>query len=564
MARLSVILFLILTSIASIADTLDYNMMSRIPAKELFEKATAYSKCHREDTAAAYYLYTIGACSRESGDDAMLMSAKAYRELGKCYYNQGYYSKALEAFTNALKICDANGFTDQLPHLYNNIGSIYCTWNDLDTGLHYFRRGLAALGHRTNEDVYIKLLINIIGAECRLGNVEAAWKAYKPLSAHANRNPETGYYCLLNRGLILIAGNKPSDAKPHIAEAARFAEQKHLSPVMTGYTYSTLGDLLLPDNPDSAILCYNKALSLDVTPFMRRTLLKNMADIYRATSPRMADTYERQYLQLTDSLFDDNEINRTKGAQFLYETEKNYRRMEQLAAEKAEQAASIRSQRITIAVASVIIVIFLILIIMVIRRTIKLRDAYRNLFSHSKEVIEEERRSRERREALEGEIISLRAQLKIAENDTPVSGDSPRQQSYDRLTDTQKFEIETAIQSVVDRRREIFDCDFTIETLADLTGYNSKYISKIIKETTGNNFRAWINALRIREAQVRLLDTGNYGTYTISAIAQSVGYRSHGNFILLFKKATGLSPSAYQKMARADSCSSDDGGKPEE
>ncbi len=83
-------------------------------------------------------------------------------------------------------------------------------------------------------------------------------------------------------------------------------------------------------------------------------------------------------------------------------------------------------------------------------------------------------------------------------------------------------------------------------------GVNSKYVSKVINEAYGCNFRAFINEIRIREAQRRLLDTDRYGSFTIKAIAESVGYKSHANFILLFKKYVGISPSQYQKMATED------------
>ncbi len=82
-------------------------------------------------------------------------------------------------------------------------------------------------------------------------------------------------------------------------------------------------------------------------------------------------------------------------------------------------------------------------------------------------------------------------------------------------------------------------------------GVNSKYVSKVINEAYCN-FRAFINEIRIREAQRRLLDTDRYGSFTIKTIAESVGYKSHANFILLFKKYVGISPSQYQKMATED------------
>ena len=57
------------------------------------------------------------------------------------------------------------------------------------------------------------------------------------------------------------------------------------------------------------------------------------------------------------------------------------------------------------------------------------------------------------------------------------------------------------------------------------------------------------NTSRIKEVRKRLMDTENYSNYTIKAIAESVGYKSHANFVLIFKKYTGITPSMFQKMA---------------
>ncbi|MGM9866391.1 MAG: helix-turn-helix domain-containing protein [Lepagella sp.] len=53
-------------------------------------------------------------------------------------------------------------------------------------------------------------------------------------------------------------------------------------------------------------------------------------------------------------------------------------------------------------------------------------------------------------------------------------------------------------------------------------------------------------------AQRRILDVKHYGNLTIQAIAESVGYRSQSGFVQLFKKATGFTPSMFQKMVREE------------
>lgn len=97
---------------------------------------------------------------------------------------------------------------------------------------------------------------------------------------------------------------------------------------------------------------------------------------------------------------------------------------------------------------------------------------------------------------------------------------------------------------------EYCQSDFDLNRLAELVGSNTSYVSQAINEYYHVNFRNLVNRYRIREAQIRLLDTRKYGHLKIKAIAESVGYKSMTNFIDLFKTATGMTPSVYQKMAQ--------------
>lgn len=47
---------------------------------------------------------------------------------------------------------------------------------------------------------------------------------------------------------------------------------------------------------------------------------------------------------------------------------------------------------------------------------------------------------------------------------------------------------------------------------------------------------------------MRLSDLQGFGNYTVKAIGESVGYKVYGTFINVFKKATGITPSMYQKL----------------
>ncbi len=106
------------------------------------------------------------------------------------------------------------------------------------------------------------------------------------------------------------------------------------------------------------------------------------------------------------------------------------------------------------------------------------------------------------------------------------------------------------INSVMLTSEEIFSDDFSVNRLAELVESNRTYVSQVINDRRHCNFPSLLNEYRIKEACRRLLDTANYGSYTIEGIARSVGYKSRANFVTVFKEITGLTPSAFQKMSR--------------
>ena len=121
--------------------------------------------------------------------------------------------------------------------------------------------------------------------------------------------------------------------------------------------------------------------------------------------------------------------------------------------------------------------------------------------------------------------------------------------SGSHLDDDTMAVLQRRITHVLEDSDEIYAEDFSIKRLADLTGSNQAYVSQVINTTYGKTFTALISERRINEACRRLGDSQHYGDYTIEAISQSVGFKSRTSFVALFKKITGLTPSAYQKMA---------------
>lgn len=83
--------------------------------------------------------------------------------------------------------------------------------------------------------------------------------------------------------------------------------------------------------------------------------------------------------------------------------------------------------------------------------------------------------------------------------------------------------------------------------LADLAAYLDMpphHLSQIINQELGENFYEFVNQYRIDEAKKRLVDPAN-AHMTILAIALDAGFNNKSSFNRVFKKSTGMSPSAY-------------------
>lgn len=112
------------------------------------------------------------------------------------------------------------------------------------------------------------------------------------------------------------------------------------------------------------------------------------------------------------------------------------------------------------------------------------------------------------------------------------------------------LELMEKITALMESSPEVFAETFSLNRLAELVGSNSKYVSRAINLCRRCNFSVLLNEYRIKEACRRLINTDEYGNYTIEGIANSVGYKSRSNFTTIFKENVGLTPSAFQKLSR--------------
>lgn len=92
--------------------------------------------------------------------------------------------------------------------------------------------------------------------------------------------------------------------------------------------------------------------------------------------------------------------------------------------------------------------------------------------------------------------------------------------------------------------RPYLDADLTVEQLARQLGVPTRELSRAINEGLSKNFFELVSDYRIAEAR-RQLETADAGT-TILQVMYDSGFNSKSVFNTAFKKATGMTPSAYR------------------
>ena len=554
-------------------EMLDYKELASRPASELLRTADRYYGQNDYDTAMGYYIVLAGRYNTDADKGVRYLCVLAYIQAANIYITGGNYLEAFNFLMKAMKICSQNGFVTPLSKVYLGLGNVYGSFSDYGAGIFCYKKGLTISRILRDTVSETQFLNKIFGLSCYAGRTEEARKYYGEMNKNMYGDPLRIYFSHFNLALIKTNEHQYDSAVACYRAAARHAADVSLEFRYVKATYYNLAILFEKmGRADSSAIYYSRCIELsrkDGNKDMLYYSMKALSRIYRDHADVRAASYEKEFRLLSDSIFNADQFNRMKNAQFVHEIDKSYREIESLNVEKQRKDAELLSQRRKLIFISVTLIVILFLLVWGQLQKRKLHVAYKDLFKRNAEIIESEREGKIRRaeyeQRLAGELeenIRLRALLeektvKSLSVDTESGiGECDMEEnlkkvySVDRLTDIQKETLLREVTRVMEDTSEFCNCDFGLERLAGLIGSNIRYVSQVINDAYHKNFRTYLNEYRVREAQLRMMDTEKYGNYTIKAIAESVGYKSQPNFIAIFKKMTGISPSIYQKMAK--------------
>ena len=104
---------------------------------------------------------------------------------------------------------------------------------------------------------------------------------------------------------------------------------------------------------------------------------------------------------------------------------------------------------------------------------------------------------------------------------------------------SQKEQIYNDILDYVKWHRHI---NLKVIDIANHFGYNEKYLSHVFRSIKGMSLKQYMLQQKIELAQYMLIDTND----TVASIAKQLGYNDSYNFMKLFKRKVGLTPTEYR------------------
>jgi len=132
-----------------------------------------------------------------------------------------------------------------------------------------------------------------------------------------------------------------------------------------------------------------------------------------------------------------------------------------------------------------------------------------------------------------------------------LNGSTVTRYKKNKLKESDADGYKKLLLQLMDKEKPFLRSKITLNQLASEINISSHHLSQLLNERLDQNFFNFINFYRVEELKKRLEDP-KYKNLTILGIAFDCGFNSKAAFNRIFKKHTGLTPSAYLRNQKKD------------
>ena len=139
-----------------------------------------------------------------------------------------------------------------------------------------------------------------------------------------------------------------------------------------------------------------------------------------------------------------------------------------------------------------------------------------------------------------------------------ISGDGDRDGDRDQaagkygrssLGDGELAALKTRLLGAMADKRPWLNSELNLQDLAECAGMSRHTLTEVLNRSCGMNFYDYVNAWRVDEFKRRVI-LPESDRMTLLAVALDSGFNSKGTFNAVFRKSTGMTPSAWRNANR--------------
>ncbi len=498
----------------------------------LLEKiSTCYKNLNEVNEAI---LYLRRAADIYSCHDPSNRLATTLGNLALLYNEWGWDESALDCFRKAIQLQFASG---------DSIGAAFSLCNMADV---YSR----TVGHRKSIE-YTKQALEIFSRKKDHGGMgyafyKNAWAGKRfamdyyrqSIAEHEKAGaPEQLSFTLGNVAEILLKDGNYKEAYPYLLRSANYADSarsdlaKSTSLTSLGKYYQMTGDI------PKAINIINESQKIASRRGFKQLMAENwliLAESAKLTGNfREAYQYLQAYSIVHDSILSEKSRKIVAETEAKFSLEKKEMMIAKLTRENELKGQTILSKNrfsILILISSLVILLLLSLLTRFYYLKVRAHEqTVRIMVEQMKQGASPAPRS-EKAESENGRVTGIQDTVQYPQAHEPSTM------------------LIRKLRELVEAEKLFLEPELSMSEVADRLHTNTTYLSRAVNDILKKNFPAYINELRIKEAQ-RLLADHSFANRSIDGIALMSGFRSKSAFNTAFKKFTGMTPSFFQKSA---------------